>query len=230
MAVAACGAWLVLVVAGPAIRRVGGLGDGWTTAAPVSGLFHASTEITLWLLMTVAMMLPSILPTARHVGLVSYWDRRQRAIAAYATGYLAAWTFAGVALIGAIHVLQPVIGAPVTAAAVFAAAIAWQWSPRKQQALASCSIARPVPSSARGGDLGCLGLGAEVGMSCIASCWALMGATLATSHSVVSMIVVSGVILGERRTDPPRPRRVIPVVAALGVATVLALVAGGRLP
>jgi predicted metal-binding membrane protein len=230
LGVLAAAAWVVLLVAGPAIRRSGGMGAGWMPVAPVSGIAHAATEIALWVLMTVAMMLPTILPTARHLGLTSYWERRQRAIAWYAAGYVAVWVVVGLGLIGSIHLLEQIVGPAVTAILTFGAAIAWQRSPRKLVALQACGSAAPVPSSGRRADLGCLGLGAETGMSCVASCWALMWATLAASHSLSSMIVVAGVLLWERRADTPRPPRAIPVIAGLGVATLLALELGARLP
>ncbi len=222
----AVAAWIGLWVAGPALRRRGGMGDGWTPVAPVSVLPHASSEAALWILMTVAMMLPTILPTARHLGLASYWERRHRAIAWYAGGYVAVWVFSGIGLVGAIHVLERVAGPTATVVVAFGAAAAWQRSPRKRAAVGACGRAGPVPSSG----VGCLWLGVDVGMSCVTSCWALMTATLAASHSLVVMLVVEGVILWERRTGSSRVGRAIPVITALGAVTFVALRWAVRLP
>ena len=81
VALAAAAAWVVLLAGSarpagsvPATGHAGLHGAGSTEAAgPVAG----------WVVMSAAMMLPAVLPTARAVALTSRWTRRQRALGVY---------------------------------------------------------------------------------------------------------------------------------------------------
>src|SRR5262245_31370450 len=52
-----------------------------------------------WLVMVVAMMVPTALPAARRVGVAALWRRRSRTVTLFLTGHVAAWAaFGAVAL------------------------------------------------------------------------------------------------------------------------------------
>ena len=53
------------------------------------------TSVGLWILMAMAMMLPTALPAARSISLNGKWKRRQRGPALFAVGYLAVWSAVG---------------------------------------------------------------------------------------------------------------------------------------
>ena len=63
-----------------------------------------------WVLMVVAMMLPTILPAARWISLSVRWSRRLRAPALFALGYLAVWIGARAAALATLRALRIRLG------------------------------------------------------------------------------------------------------------------------
>jgi predicted metal-binding membrane protein len=158
---------------------------------------HHGSRLANWMLMTVAMMLPLVVPQVRFVADRSLWRRRHRAIAGFLIGYLAIWFLVGIA----VSFVEPT---PVLAAAAFAVAGTWQLTRYKRVAMASCH--RPMPLAPRGwrADRDCIRYGWMVGTYCVASCWALMFACAMAGHHLVAMVGVTAVMYAERYTRPRR--------------------------
>ena len=129
-AAVAAGAWaLVLapVVGGSELQAAH---DEAHAAAP----FAAGAAA--WVLMVVAMMLPTALPAARFHALGALWRRRGRTVALFLGGYVAVWV-----AFGAVAVP---LGALVPLAPVLLVAVAWELTPLKWRALRGCHLPEPL--------------------------------------------------------------------------------------
>jgi predicted metal-binding membrane protein len=144
--------------------------------------------VTMWVVMMIAMMLPSAAPmilmfTAVH-------RRRSDAgapavpTAFFVLGYLAVWSAFSVAAAAAqagLHaaaLLSPAMAAttPLLGGGLLIAAGVFQWTPLKHACLATCrSPLSFLMSQWREGGLGAFGMGVRHGLYCLGCCWALMG-------------------------------------------------------
>jgi len=107
--------------------------------------------IAAWLVMATAMMVPSALPTIRHLALTSRWRRRQSIVAIFLSGYLCVWLLFGIAAAGLVALVRHSSSfgtAPVATAALVAAA-AWELTPWKRRALRACRLVAPLPPRGR---------------------------------------------------------------------------------
>jgi predicted metal-binding membrane protein len=189
-------------------------------AGPSVDALHVT--MSHWILMVLAMMLPTILPAARAVALGSRWRRRHRGQAIFTFGYLAPWVALGVVTATAL----PAIGQPpprLFSAALVVAAL-WELTGWKVLLLRACHRLRPLPPDGWRADTGCLARGLVHAGTCIGACWALMAAMIAAGHESRSwlMLPVSALIMTEKFTS--RPDRVVrPVAAGLVVMAAIAL-------
>ncbi len=137
--------------------------------------------LVMWLLMSVAMMLPTALPTIDlYVRLSKRMEEgRTIRIVLFVAGYLVAWGgFGAIAagaqvVLGAVPdgVLPPLVGAGTLLLLIGA----YQLSPIKQACLDLCRNPLLFLMSSWREDLpGTLGLGIRHGIICIGCCWALM--------------------------------------------------------
>lgn len=137
--------------------------------------------LLMWLLMSVAMMLPTALPTIDLYVRLSRRMEEGRAvrIVLFVAGYLVAWgVFGAVAAaaqvaLGALPdgILPPLVGA----GSLLVLVGAYQLSPIKQACLDLCRNPLLFLMSRWREDLsGTLGLGLQHGIICIGCCWALM--------------------------------------------------------
>jgi len=162
------------------------MGSPW--AMPMSADWSSAQALlmlAMWMLMMVAMMLPSAYPM-----LVAY-DRALRADAAnsrgavvvFAAGYLLCWGLFAVAATGLQWWLLATstidgLGAlvrPVAASLVLIAAGIYELTPVKRTMLGRCRA--PIGFLAtewREGRTGALRMGFDHGLSCLACCWAIM--------------------------------------------------------
>jgi predicted metal-binding membrane protein len=160
-----------------------------------------------WVLMILAMMLPSSIPlVVTFAGLVGRRRNRRTLLALLLTGYLLAWTGVGLGawvLDQAIHAAVdalPWLGAhpQVILGGTLLAAGAWQLSPLRDRCLEACRsplgfvVARWRGTDARRESLA---MGLAHGAFCVGCCWSLM-------------LVMFGVGLGS-----------LPVMLALGIVT-----------
>lgn len=179
VALAAAGAWVVVLG-----THAGGHG-------------HAAPTVGAWLLMVVAMMLPSVLPACRAVALTGRWRRRLRGQAVFVAAYLAAWAGPG-----AVAVAVTVTGGPapqgvvaqwLVAPALLIAA-AWELAPAKRRLLRACHRATAPAAD----DLACARAGLRHAAACAGSCWALMAVMFLAGPDLVLMVVLTAVVVAEK--------------------------------
>lgn len=178
-------AWIALAVLhgahpGFSIDWIGALCQG--IALPVSTALPGA--VTIWVLMSIAMMLPTAAPAIDiYVRLTRRIEARRVAhVAGFAGGYLIVWAgFAGIAG-GAQSLLGDAIAAftataphGALAGALLVLAGVYQLTPLKQACLTLCR--NPMAffmSHWREGVGGALRMGMYHGLVCIGCCWALM--------------------------------------------------------
>jgi predicted metal-binding membrane protein len=165
----------------------------------------------IWIAMSAAMMLPSVVPAVSLAGAVG------RSEASFASGYFAVWAASGVLALAADRGLMHV-GHGVTFAALLVAA-AYQLSPLKDACLRRCRS--PLGSLL---SRGAFPAGLEHGLLCLGCCWALMLVLLAVgSGSLLWMVAVSAVIFVEKVTRVGAHARVPVALGLLGAAVWIAL-------
>jgi len=169
----------------------------------------------MWAVMMVGMMLPSAAPIILMV--VAVYRRRggQQArisTAAFASGYLVAWTgFSAAAALAqtALHSAALLSSAMASKSSVFAGGIflvagVYQWLPLKNACLSHCrSPLHFLSREWREGTRGAFGMGLRHGLFCVGCCWALM--TLLFAAGVMNLIWVAAIaafVLVEKLLPP----------------------------
>jgi predicted metal-binding membrane protein len=211
--------------------RMSGMDAGPGTNPGAFG-FYVST----WVVMMVAMMLPSIAPMV-----LTYRDLQHergehgRSTNAgdpglFLAGYLAVWAAAGLLGYAVLEAGRSLDGGLFawdhagrwTAAGVLLLAALYQVTPSKSACLARCRSRRGfLLKGWRDGHGGALGMGVEHGAWCLGCCWALMAALFALgAMSLAWMVLISALIAAERLL----PWRAL---ATTGIASLLAAVAIG---
>lgn len=215
LALAAGLAWAMLAVGGsgvatPAICSAALL---WSVPSPSAFAFAfafvSPWSLTVgWVVMVVAMMLPTVGDPLVHVRERTLARLRPVCIAVFLGGYVGVWTVAGVVLLAAAimaRLAAPIPEAPLIVASLVA--VVWQVSPWRQVALNRCHRRPSLPAFAPAAYRSALHLGVTHGFWCVASCWALMAtALLAPAYHVQVMAFVAGCIWAER-LEPARPPR-----------------------
>jgi predicted metal-binding membrane protein len=183
-----------------------------------------------WLLMIVAMMLPTTLPLlASFWALVSRRPQRRRLVVLVMLGYGATWLAFGAAayagdrgvhaVVGAVPLLssypQLIIGATLGLAGL------WQFSPLKYRCLEECrSPLGFVLNRWRGVDPGreALRLGVAHGIFCIGCCWSLMLVMFGVGMGNLAWMLGLGGLMAVEKNTAWGPR----IARPLGIALVLA--------
>jgi len=151
------------------------------------------------------MMPPPAIPLIRHVAVRSFAVRRRRAVAAFLVGALGVWLllgFVGLPILAGASL--SLFGDPAVAACGFLGAALWQLTPMKRRALLRCHRTFPLTPIGWRADRDCAGYGFAYGRDCVASCWAMMLATVLASHGPVVMLCVQFIALAERQARQPR--------------------------
>ena len=165
----------------------------------------------MWAVMMVAMMLPTVAPSASVVAGLSARrdaDRANAATASYVAGYAASWiVFAAPAALmqwALTHarLLDPMARSTNTilSSAILLAAGIYQWLPLKSACLPKCRT--PLAffmAHWRDGSSGARWLGLRHGGYCVGCCWALMAVMFvvgAMSPAWMGLIMLS--VLGEK--------------------------------
>lgn len=192
-------------------------------AAGIAGL------VTMWAIMSGAMMMPTILPA-----LITYDDLSkagaQTRLERLVGGYLAIWLgFSGLAAMAQMTLFSAGLLDPFggslsigLSAALLALAGAWQFSPMKDACLSKCRA--PMMFFLQHWDEGPLRNGLRLGAVCLGCCWALMllafvGGTMNLAFmglATVLMVLEKLPVLGRWLT---RPTGVALLAAAAIVAT-----------
>lgn len=230
-------AWLQLFGAGAAgPSQAHAAHAGLAPAHPHAwGTRDLALALAMWLLMSVAMMLPTAAPAilayadlmrtraasaaGRHGGL---------AIAAFVTGYLLAWSGFALAAAGAQWMMAgaaqraPGVAAraPLLGGIVVAGAGLYQLSRLKDMCLTRCRS--PLGfffAHWRDGPGGAVALGARHGLHCVGCCWALMCLMLVTGVMNLSWTAVLTILM--------LLEKVLPAGRTLARAAGVALLAWG---
>jgi predicted metal-binding membrane protein len=225
-------AWLALWLWGSSSAR-GYLGHDAAGPSPVvtAGLF-----VFGWLLMIVAMMLPSSIPlVVTFSRLVGRRRRPGRLVGLLLVGYLAVWTAFGLAAWAADRVVHAAVEAlPWLAAhpelilgSTLLIAGLWQFSPLRDRCLEECRSPLGFVLNRWGGTSErreAFALGIAHGAFCVGCCWSLMLVMFGVGmSSLVAMLVLGGVTAVEKNL--PEGRRLTRPVGVLLVIAALAAVA-----
>jgi predicted metal-binding membrane protein len=214
----------------------------WFTGAPGHSLVHAghvqafgtwgqaaTLFIAGWAVMTVAMMLPTMIPILSTLGtLASARPDRVVLLLLAGVGYLSIWiALGGLAYTGALglHALTaayeiPIRGAPL----LLVLAGAFQFSSLKYRCLDKCRSPFTFVLGYWRGERQrwqALRLGAGHGLYCVGCCWALMLLMFAVGSGHFLWMLVLGIVMGVEKNMPWGRR----LSAPLGVVLVVAGVA-----
>lgn len=162
-----------------------------------------------WVVMLMAMMLPTLIAPIAHVVDRSFRRRRKRAVALFLAGYIVTWMLIGPALLGGLVLLRSLLPAgwlPPLAVIAFATVV-WQCSPAKQRCLNRNHRHPPLSAFGFAADRDAARFGWTHGIWCIASCWALMllVASIPTWH-FIAMGAITLLMVSERLEPPERPK------------------------
>ncbi|MBS8259392.1 DUF2182 domain-containing protein [Roseibium polysiphoniae] len=167
----------------------------------------------MWLMMALAMMLPSAIPMlnayARRQGKQTSQARNGTETLLVAAGYLTVWSGYAVIATGAQWLLTltsavtPMM-APASmafAATILMAAGAYQFTRAKKACLVRCWYPR-FAFAERTGVVAAYKEGLVQGLACLGCCWAIMTVMFAVGLMNVIWIVVLGVLMAVEKTLP----------------------------
>jgi predicted metal-binding membrane protein len=192
-----------------------------------------------WLVMVVAMMLPTSLPLVTLFQAMTRGRRGQaRLIALLLGGYLAAWTLFGAVVYAADWGLHRAMAqshwladrAWLLSALTVLGAGAFQFTPLKYHCLDKCRSPLAFISERWHGHRPtweALRLGLAHGLFCVGCCWALMLLMFAVGAGSLGWMLVLGVVMAVEKNLPWGRRIGKPVGVALLALGVVLLVAGG---
>jgi predicted metal-binding membrane protein len=194
-----------------------------TLASPTTGL-HALRFLAIWVVMMVAMMLPTAVPmilafhsaqaSKRHadVAFDSTW--------AFVAAYLLVWAFSGIAAYAGVlaaAAARPMLATEVSGLILMVAGI-YQITPLKQRCLSECR--RPIIMTSwhhRTADAFHMGL--LHGVYCLGCCWLLFVILFPLDMTIGAMAAVTLIILGEKTLRRPE-------FVSYGAAVILVLYGG----
>src|SRR5262245_17185048 len=177
------------------------------TGTDAWGPGDVASLFVMWVVMMAGMMLPSAAPmillvagTHRRQG----GPRAQMRTAAFAIGYLVAWTefsLAAALVQAALHaaaLMSPNMAKESSrvSGVIFLAAGAYQWLPFKHSCLTHCrSPLHFVSEYWREGVSGAFTLGLQHGLYCIGCCWVLMGLLFAAGVMNLAWVAAIGALV-----------------------------------
>ena len=184
--------------------------------------------MVMWLLMSIAMMLPTAAPAidiyvrlSRRIG-----ARRTAHVAAFAGGFIGAWGLLAVAAGAAQAALSEPIAAQAAAlpanwpaGGILLLAGLYQFTPLKQACLTLCR--NPLAffmSHWHDGIGGAARMGLHHGLICIGCCWALMGLMFLSGAMNLAWMAALGLVMLLEKTAPGAGR----IGQLMGLALVFA--------
>ena len=208
---------------------------GMTMASPIMGL-RALLFLAIWVIMMVAMMLPTAASMILTFHRVQAGNRPlDDAFAStwvFVGAYLLVWASAGIAAFAGVLVAE--IAAkwaalpPATAAqvggAIFLVAGIYQLTPLKEICLSKCRTSIDfIMTSSRAGTADAVSIGLLHGAYCLGCCWLLFVTLFPLGMSVEAMAGVTLVIFAEKTLPWPKlTPRITAVVLVLYGALVIA--------
>jgi predicted metal-binding membrane protein len=191
----------------------------WAALLSGTPMNDPATFLVAWILMMVAMMVPSSAPMFllyRMSG--GDGSRGEMRTLGFLGGYLLVWAAVGGVVLVAQRVLEGALDPtlrPLGVAAVLAAAGAYQFTPLKATCLRACQTpADFIVRHWRGGMLGPLRLGLDHGLYCLGCCWALMVVLVAAGGMGLAWVALIALIVLVEKLAP----RVTWFSRAVGVA------------
>ncbi len=175
---------------------------------------QAATYVAGWVLMTVAMMLPTTLPLANvFARLVRRREDRTRLFALLVAGYLAVWIAFGVAALLVHAIVRAWADASgwlwshdwVPSAATLALAGGFQFSSLKERCLDACRSPLPFVVShwhGRAPSRDALRLGLAHGAFCVGCCWALMLLMFTVGLGSVAWMLMLAIVMAVEKNAP----------------------------
>jgi predicted metal-binding membrane protein len=185
---------------------------GWVVLALVRDHVSVPSFATMWLAMSVAMMIPTVLRPMMRAAQGSAWGAWR-----FALGFLVVWLVAGVPGYVMMNAVEWTAGWIATAWVV---AGAYQLTPLMQRNLSTCRSVRFAGDPTR--------YGLRQGVRCVASCWPVMLAIMVTAMAlpgtvlpVLALGAVTALLCWEKQ-----PGTTARAVASVGMAMLL-VAAGG---
>jgi len=197
------------------------LGEAWSggTLSCCRSTPTAGDESRGWVLMVIAMMLPTATPVFRSVSNRSYRSRRWRSVVGCMLGYLAVW-MAPLPVLLAIR-LHPVGTAWWLPTLSCALGAVWALHPARRRWFAKCHREIPLCPVGIGADRDAIKQGVLTATGCVAGCWPLMLACAFTGHDLVMMAGGTALAFHERRAFRYEPTMLVAAASALGLWTCL---------
>ncbi len=186
--------------------------------------------LTMWAVMMIAMMTPSVLPMVSMYVCVNKSKRHQgqayTPTLVFLTGYLLAWIIFSV-IISVVQypmhwygVLNPMMTSRsyLFSGLVLLIAGIYQWTPWKNACLEQCrSPLNYLMTCWREGYAGALHMGVHHGFYCIGCCWALMAVMFAVGvMNVLWMVLIAFFVLAEKIS--PLSSFYIRIISGLGLS------------
>jgi predicted metal-binding membrane protein len=226
--------WLLLVVAVAAWIVLTPL-----TAHPMGPLEHGGHHGTLagsamegfgsalavWLLMVLAMMLPTTVPMVRYLGFGTEPARRQRSIGLFALGYVALWSLPGLPLALLSSAVGVLSGWPL--AALVALAALWELTPLKLRALRGCCRTWPVRYTGPAADRAARQFGVRHAVPCLVSSGPAMAVLMLAGHPWPATVLLTALMMAQKLLSRPERWRVGVTLGGLATAA-LVLVIGNH--
>jgi predicted metal-binding membrane protein len=174
-------------------------------AAGMDAMMPADLMLTaaLWVVMMVAMMAPSVLPTLLlYTGILRSRAQQPFALAgSFLLGYLVIWTaFSVLAAIAQVVLRDALSGAAALTALVLVAAGIYQFTSLKHACLKQCRSPQGFfMTEWREGASGALVMGIKNGIFCLVCCWLLMALLfVAGAMNLVWMVAIAIFVLVEK--------------------------------
>jgi predicted metal-binding membrane protein len=220
-------AWLALLLwgASPYAQYLGhNARPGGGPAVAVGGV---ALFLVGWVLMIVAMMLPTATKLLSDFGRVTQArPERARLQTFLVAGFVAVWVAVGSAFqVGdnAVHAAVRAIGFldahdQLVAAAVLVGAGIYQFTPLKHRCLTACRAPRGfIFRHWRGGrpEADALRIGMAYGVSCVGCCWSLMLVLFALGMANLAGMLGVGAVMAAEKGAAHGPRLAAPLGAAL---------------
>jgi predicted metal-binding membrane protein len=207
------------------------------SAAPGTDLGTLGWFMGVWVVMMVAMMLPSVAPTA---GLYARMTRQRSPVRPllFTAAYVLVWCAAGLLAYACFELGKAWFGAHLSwgaggrwlAAAVLTAAALYELTPVKSACLSKCCGPAALLHSWRDVSAGSIHMGVRNAAWCVGCCGALMTALFALGvMSIEWMAVIAALITVQKVIPWQRLVRVLTFAILLGLATMV-VVAPQALP
>lgn len=196
----------------------------------------------MWLMMALAMMLPTATPMLRAYMIDKSRSNPERAVAGQtlcvAMGYLSVWVgYAVVATLaqwvlttaGQLSTMMAPVSLALTASVLIAAGI-YQFTPAKYACLQRCWYPRWLFWE-RAGPTSAIREGVVQGFACLGCCWAVMTVMFAVGIMNIVWIAVLGAIMAIEKTYPSSwfPRAIGLLCLSWGAAIAAVIFAGAQL-